>query len=203
MNSRGLKILLSSPFVAVAVFALSAPFLLIERWLGFVVFVIIVGGVWSANSRLRLPDSGRAYAIAFGVAILLLFPAAFFSQILESGFDDGPFHGRAFTGDVSVLVPSDSAVFRSGHLVAYNRGDNEAPVLVYRTGGETRWARELHVTFSARPDSTLLWAISSLSVSSGVVRDRLDLTAEWMFGRERGYVYLWKWGGIQRFYLSW
>ncbi len=203
IDATRLKILLSPPVVAAAALAVSAPFLIVERWLGFVVFALIAGTLLTAHSRLRRPDSVRAYAAWLGLAILPLFPAAFFAQISESGFDDGPFHGRAFSGHVGELAPSDSAAFRSGYLVAYNRGDKEAPMLAYRAGGQTRWARELHVSLSESHDPTMLWGISSLSVSRGLVRDRLDFIADWTFGREHGYVYIWKWGGIQRFYLSW
>jgi hypothetical protein len=177
--------------------------MIVERWLGFVVFAVMAGGLLSARTWLRLPDSARAYAGWFALAIVLLLPAAFFARIFEGGFDDGPFQGRSFTGVVGGLVPSDSVVFRTGHLVLYNRDTAEAPVLAYRSDGRTRWVREMYVSTSTSPTSTMLWRMSSLSVSRGVFRDRLDFIAEWALGRERGYVYIWKWGGIQRFYLSW
>ena len=198
-----MKVFLSFLFAAVGAFVLSVPFLIVERWLGFVVLLTVAVAFFALRKRLPLPEQPTAYALGFGVAFALLLPATFFAQIFESGFDDGPFHGHPFAGEVSALAPNDSAAFRSGYLVIYNRDESEAPVLAYRVDGRTRWAREMHVSMDPESDVPELWEMSDPSVARGILRDRLDFTGYWTYGAERGYAYIWKFGGIQRFYLSW
>ncbi len=198
-----MKAFISFLLVAVGAFVVSAPFLIVERWLGFVVLAVVAGAFFALRKRLSLPERNTAFALGFGAALVLLLPTTFFAQIIESGFDDGPFHGRPFTGAVTELVPSDSAAFRSGHLVVFNRGESAAPVLAYRVGERTRWAREMHVSMGPEPAGSELWEMREPSVVRGILRDRLDFIGYWTYGAEHGYAYIWKFGGIQHFYLSW
>lgn len=191
--------------VAAGAFAVSAPFLVIEHWLGFAALAVSAFLFLVLRQRHGLPDERHAYRAGFLIATVLLVPARFMADILESGFDDGPFRGQPFAGDLSKTKPSERVPFRSGELVVYNRADGRAPILVYRAGGRTRWAHEMFVSMTTA-DTTgenELHDITRLRVSPGIIRDRLDFIGTWTFGAEHGYAFVWRWGGIQRFYLSW
>lgn len=188
--------------VAAITFSFSAPFLIIERWLGFSVLALIAALFMLLRARLKIGNRPIIYISGLVVALLLLIPASFFAQILESGFDDGPFTGRQFDGNLDLLEPSDSVKFRDGILYIYNRND-EAPVIAYRIDGRTQWATEMYVSMSPGAQGSELYQIESPSLAKGIVRDRLDFIGYWTYGAEHGYAYIWKLGGIQRFYLSW
>lgn len=191
--------------VAAVAFAVSAPFMGIEHWLGFAVLAGLMLVFFTARPRPVAAHRVHAYRAGFLIAAILLVPARRMVDLLESGFDDGPFHGRAFAGDVSGMKPSESVPFRSGELAVYNRSHGKAPILAYLAGGRTRWAHEMFVSMET-PTSTgenELREITHLRVSRGFVRDRVDFIGEWTFGAEHGYAFVWRWGGIQRFFLSW
>ena len=193
--------------VAVGPFVVSAPFMVVERWAGFAVLGMAALALFLLRSRLGL--AGRVDAVRVGVvlAVLLLVPARFFAEFAESGMDDGPFTGRPFVGDLSKLQASERVEFRSGELVVYSRANGAAPVLAYRVDGHAMWSQEMFVSLeervTGRPGANELDSMTRLEVSPGILRDRLDFIAEWSQGAERGYAFIWKWGGIQRFYLSW
>ena len=165
-------------YTASGSFVLSVPFLLVDRWLGFAVFATIAGGVFALRKKSGASARNRSAELGLVAAFTLLIPAAFFAQIFESGLDDGPFRGRSFSGDVEQLMPSDSASFRSGKLVIYNRAESEAPVLAYRIGRRTRWAREMYVSTMSRSDEPELREMTKPSVQRGVLRDRLPRMAK-------------------------
>lgn len=202
-----LRSFLISLGVAIGAALVSVPLLVVERWLGFAVLASITFAFLMLRERLGLPGRVQAYRTGFGIAVLILVPASFRVGFLESGFDDGPFTGRRFAGDLSNLVPSDRVAFRAGELIVYNRGNGAAPVLAYRIGAHTKWAHEMFVSTGApgdkNPARNELSEIAKLRVSSGVIRDRLDFIGRWTYGAEHGYAFVWKWGGVQRFYLSW
>jgi len=188
--------------VAAIAFSLSAPFLTIERWLGFCVLTILAAFFFLFRAYFRIQNRPVLYAVGFVAALLFLVPASFFAQLMESGFDDGPFVGKPFVGNLKDLKASDSLKFRDGTLIIYNRS-NKAPVIAYLTEDRTQWATEMYVSMTPGAKGSELYHISKPSVSKGIVRDRLDFIGQWTYGAEHGYAYIWKFGGIQRFYLSW
>jgi hypothetical protein len=197
-----LRSVLVSVTVAAIVFLVALPFMAVERWAGFGAVAVLAFVTFSLRPRLGLRDRLPATRAGFVIAVVLLLPARFFVEFWESGFDDGPFTGRAFTGDLSRLAPSERVAFRSGEIVIYNRSRGAAPVVAYRVGGRAEWAREMFVSLGERGENELM-EITRPRITYGLVRDRLDFTGRWKYGAERGYALIWKWGGIQRFWLSW
>lgn len=63
--------------------------------------------------------------------------------------------------------------------------------------------QEMHVSLDPESDESELWEMQKPSVAHGTLRDRLDFIGLWTYSAERSYAYIWKFGGIQRFYLSW
>lgn len=196
------KALLIVLLVASASFVVSAPFLVVERWLGFCVLVLLAVSIYLLRRPLKLGKRPIVYASGLGIALALLIPASYMARFIEGGFDDGPFVGRDFNGDLDVLKPSDSVLFRSGRLYIYNR-KGEAPVIAYRAAGKTKWAREMFVSMTPGVQGSELSRIESPALTRGILRDRLDFVGYWTYGAEHGYAFIWKFGGIQRFYLSW
>ena len=190
--------------IAAGASVLSAPFLIIERWAGFAVLALLATASFLLYRQGRLPRRPWTLMLGLLAALLLLLPAAFFAQLLEAGFDDGPFRGRPFGGDVARLEPSHVVAFRSGELVIYNRTGDEPPILAYLVNGTSDWAVDMDTTANPKYRNTEFRSVSGpLSVSYGLFRDRMDFLANWSYGVEHGYVYIWKFGGVQRFYLSW
>ncbi|HEY6019516.1 MAG TPA: hypothetical protein VIY48_06335 [Candidatus Paceibacterota bacterium] len=199
---KALKNILIVLAVAAAVFAASAPFLVIERWLGFTVLGALAALYFLLHRRLWPQRRLLLPCLGFAGATVLLVPAALFAGLIEGGFDDGPFVGRDFTGDLHTLKPSFSLNYRSGNLVIYNR-DPKAPVVAYVTGDKAQWAIEMYAALNPNAAESELYHMEAPAISQGLVRDELHFTAYWSQGAERGYAYIWKFGGIQRFYLSW
>ena len=85
------------------------------------------------------------------------------------------------------------------------RGTAQAPILLRRSNGRVRWAREMYASVRARstgrpsPDPPDFTEMTDLHVSRGLYRDVLIFRA----GAEQGRAYLWRWGGVQKFYFSW
>lgn len=199
---KALRSVLVTLGVAAVAFLASAPFLTLDGWAGFAALAVLALALFTARERIGL--RGRLQACRAGVllALLLLVPARSFAELLVSGFDDGPFTGRPYPGDVSKLRPGERVAYRGGELVVYRRARGAAPVLAYRAGGRTEWAHELFASLGDRGENEL-WDVSGVRVTSGLLRDRLDFTATWTYGAERGYAFLWRWGEVQKFYLSW
>lgn len=188
--------------VAGAGVLVAAPFLVIESWLAFAVLAVFAALLFSVREQLRLGKRLQACRAGVLLAVLVLVPARSLAELMESGFDDGPFTGRPFAGDLSRLRASDRVAFRSGEILIYNRKDGAAPVVEYRVDGHTEWAREMFVSLGDGGENEL-WEMSRPRVAYGIIRDRLEFVGTWTYGAERGYALIWRWGGIQRFYLSW
>jgi hypothetical protein len=197
-----LRSVLVSLGIAAATFLASVPFLQLEEWAGFAVLALLAVALFTLRDRLGLGRRLNACRVGVLIALLLLVPARSFAELLLSGFDDGPFAGRPFAGNLSTLKAGDRVAYRAGELVIYNRQGGDAPVVVYRAMGRTEWAVEMFVSLGDRGVNEL-WEITEPHIVHGVVRDRLDFIGTWTYGAERGYAFIWKWGGIQRFYLSW
>lgn len=197
-----LKSILIVLAVAVAAVAACEPFLLVERWLGFAVLGVLAVLYFLLHRRFwprwRLLWPG----LGFALALLLLFPAAWEARFEEGGFDDGPFTGRNFTGDLHALKPSFRLHYRTGYLVIYNR-DPKAPVVAYVTGGKAEWATEMYAALNPYATESEFYHMERPVIEKGLARDELHFIAYWSQGAERGDAYILKFGGIQRFYLSW
>lgn len=57
-------------------------------------------------------------------------------------------------------------------------------------------ARATGRPYSGPPDFTKM---TNLEVSQGLLRDVLTFSG----GSEQGRAYLWRWGGVQKFYFTW
>lgn len=199
---KALKNILIVLAVAAAAFAASAPFLVIERWLGYAVLGVLAALYFMLHRRFRPQRRLLLPGLGFAAALVLLVPATLFAGLIEGGFDDGPFVGRDFTGDLHALKPSFRLHYRMGDLVIYNR-DPKAPVIAYVTDGKTQWATEMYAALNPDSADSEFYHMEAPAIRQGLVRDELRFIAYWSQGAERGYAYIWKFGGIQRFYLSW
>jgi len=188
---------------AIAGMAIALPFTVIHPAVPFAVLFIAFGLVMVLRRGLRLPKYPTAYLIGCLVALVILLPAVSLVKFMEQGLDDGPFYGTDYTGGVMGLEVSDRLPYRRGELQIYNRQSRQAPVLAYQVNDELQWAKELDVSQHPKYRSYQLSTIETPTLAYGVIRDRVDFIGNWDFGTERGRVYLWKWGGFHRFYLSW
>ncbi len=197
-----LKHVLAGLLVAVPAFAASAPLLVVERWLGFVALAVLAALFFWLRHRFRFQGYVNAQILGFVAAFVLLLPAILFADLAERGLDDGPFYGRNYEGSLAHLKPSHRLKFRKGTLAIYNR-DKKAPVVAYVIGDHTEWATEMYVAMTPGVTQSELHHMERPLLSEGLFRDRLDFIGHWTYGAEHGYAYIWKFGGIQRFYLSW
>lgn len=122
-------------------------------------------------------------------------------KLLEAGFDDGPFYGKKIDLASAKIKVKESIPFRSGQLQALELNGISGSILSYYKDNKFIWAYELQT--SEQMENTFLTEIRNLRVSSGIFRDRIDFIGVWTYGAERGKAYIWKWGGLQYFYLSW
>lgn len=130
--------------------------------------------------------------------LILLFYWIFLGKTLEAGFDDGPFRGKEVTLEGASYKATESVPFRSGELVAYQGNFWEIPILAYKENGKIVWAYLLYTDKKTR-----VHHFSNLSVEYGILRDRLHFIGRWSHGAERGTAFIWKFGKLQYFYLSW
>jgi hypothetical protein len=191
--------------IATAVICLlvALPFTILHPAVPFTVVLVGFGVFMALRRPLRLPKYATAYWAGCLVALVLLLPIGTLVKFSERGFDDGPFYGQVYTDGVTGLEAGDRLDYRAGELVVYNRTDRLPPVLLYEVDGEEQWAVELDVSLKPEYGDYQLFSVSDPNLSYGILRDRVDFTASWTFGQERGRVYLWKWSRFHRFYLSW
>ncbi len=187
---------------AVLGLAIALPFTLIHSVLPFTVLLVVFGIFMLFRKRLQLPHP-TAYLTGCLVALVLMLPIVSAAKLVEQGFNDGPFYGENYTNGVTGLDAHHRTDYRQGELLIYNRQTNSAPVLTYEVDGEILWARELDVRDHPKYADHFLVEIENLTVAPGILRDRVNFTGTWDFGKEPGRAYLWKWGGFHRFYLSW
>jgi hypothetical protein len=182
---------------------LALPFTILHPALPFTVLLVGFGIVMALRRPLRLPKYPTAYLTGCLVALVLLLPIGTVIKVAEQGFDDGPFYGQVYTDGVTGLEASDRLPYRAGELVIYNRRAQSPPLLTYEVDDELRWAVALDVSQTPEFSEFQLFEVQDPTLLYGILRDRIDFTGVWTFGTERGRAYLWKWGGFQRFYLSW
>ena len=192
---------LSFVVAAVATLAVCAPLSVVALWVPVAAVTTIAVVFFALRVPLRLPGQPRPVAAGLGVAAALLLLATSVVSLFDMEVGDGPYRGRPYAGSVAPLVPGDRAPFRGGHLVVYNRGTIEAPVLAYREGGRTSWAWELYAPDDPFDDDPALWSASDLVVERGVFQDRVRFTGEGSYRSERGHAYIWRFGRGRRFYL--
>lgn len=189
--------------MAVMGIAIALPFTIVHPVLPFGVLLIVFGLVMAQRQTLRLPKHPNAYLAGCLAALVLLLPTVMLVKFAEQGFDDGPFYGVPYTSNLADLSRDASLDYRNGELVVYNRQEHQPPVLAYQVNDDARWAIALDVSQHRNFEAFHLSRIEAPELAFGIWRDRLDFTATWSFGSERGRAYLWKWGQFHRFYLSW
>ncbi|MGF1458472.1 MAG: hypothetical protein ACFBSG_05535 [Leptolyngbyaceae cyanobacterium] len=189
--------------IAVISFAIALPFNVVHPVLPFVIVLVGYGLIVMMVRWRWLPPYYNGYLAGCLVALIILLPTASMLKFLEQGFDNGPFYSTPYTGIVSGESASERLDYRQGELLIYNRAANKAPILAYRTEVQTHWAEVLDVSQNAQYEPFQLRSIESAEIHYGLIRDRLDFIGNWNFGAETGRAYLWKWNGLQRFYLSW
>jgi len=134
----------------------------------------------------------------------LLLPGISFLRMAEGGFDDGPFYPEKFKGDPTKFTPNESVKYRKGYIKVVNRNTHEPPIIYFeQSNGKIEWAVSLDVSKDDDFKDARVSKIENLKVGYGPFRDKLKFTANWTYGAERGYAYLWKWNSFQRYYLSW
>ena len=185
-------------------FVLVTPFAVADQRLGVIIIgMLILAYSYRRQRRLqdwRHPLSQGAALLAI-VLVLLSQPMY---RFFEAGFNDGPFVGKSYVGELPASVADQELPYRAGKLQLFNRSDDESPILVYvKDSGERVWAWEMNVALSSGYEATKLYAIERLEIQTGFLRDQLVFLSYWSYGAEQGVAYVWKLGGPQRFYLSW
>lgn len=120
-------------------------------------------------------------------------------KFLEAGFDDGPFYGKKIKINSKKILIKESISYRNGFL-QFIEVKEFNPILAYSENGKIKWAFELS---TKSMENTDLMEVYQLSVSNGIFRDKIQFIGNWTFGAERGTGYIWKYGELQYFYLSW
>ncbi len=149
-----------------------------------------------------LPKYPTAYLAGCLVALLSLLPAVSLIQFAEQGWADGPFQGVVYEQGTTGLPVGDRLNYRQGELVVFNRQPSNPPVLAYQVNDAVQWARSLDLSQQPGYEAVKITDLKDLSLAYGILRDRLTFTVTWNFGTEQGHAYIWKWDGLQRFYLS-
>ncbi|EPG67232.1 hypothetical protein [Leptospira wolffii] len=143
---------------------------------------------------------GILYSFLFGILIFSILILAF-ARLWEAGFDDGPFRGKKISLEGVSFTQNESVPFREGELAVLESDPISGPILAYRKREKIEWAYLLE-TENQMP-GTRIWKISNLSLENGIFRDRIHFTGTWTHGAERGLAFVWKFGGLDYFYLSW
>ena len=106
----------------------------------------------------------------------------------------GPNYGQSFEKNTEDLIPSDSVDYKSGKLVSFSKGLTHSPVIIYKEDDEIIWAHE----FTDNMDINISEVIE-FKIQNGLIRDKIIFFATgWS---EPGWVYIWKFGGVNRFYV--
>lgn len=106
--------------------------------------------------------------------------------------DLGPYPAEPFDGDLSGRTETDRVPHAGGALIAYAATGDAPPVLAFERGGTTEWA-------SALPTDRNITALREMTVFPLLWRIRVDLYAEgW---DAPGWLYVWRWGGVQELYV--
>lgn len=180
------------------------PFAYVDWRLG-VLFIAIAIFVFTI---VRHRHTGQWRHTQAQTAAILAIILTFFSQPLlkffEAGFDDGPFIGESYDGELNSLKVDHTIAYGDGQLRVYNRSDEEAPIIAcFDAKGNVEWAWLMDVRLKPGYETAMLYAIDDPEIESGLLRDRIVFLSTWTYGAEHAYAYVWKWGGPQRFYLSW
>jgi len=135
------------------------------------------------------------------IIIFLLIEFLFNScKVIEAGFDDGPFYGSKVELNPKDFKIKESLPYRDGFLQIMTSSKFNQPVLGYSVTQEIKWAYKLETNEMPQTD---LFDIYELSIHSGIFRDKITFIGEWTHGAERGTGYVWKYGELRYFYLSW
>ena len=182
--------------IIILAFLLTAPFALVTPLLPFIILIFLY--FICRFSLVGFLKGERPINRGFAVTAVLLFPVAFAIPVLDGGiFTPGPFYGTNFNGDIETLTMSNKVSYGSGELISYASDDTHAPILAYFVDEKPRWATELKPSSDFPLEVT---EIVDMQVSYGIVRNRVDFFAKG--SNEPGWAFLWKFGGVQKFYLK-
>ena len=139
-------------------------------------------------------------SISFLLAAILFSPIVVLHPFLDQGFDDGPFYGKPLDPTFEISSPTYDLPYLFGHILILNR-DTLSPVMAFRDAfGNQKWAIELSVD---EFEGAHFYSINRPRIVYGTFRDQIQFLGHWTGGAESGYAYVWKFGGFQKFNLSW
>ena len=162
--------------------------------------LLCVGAIYALRRRriacIALVISTVCVSLYMGANLLL------FGRLFEAGFDDGPFRGRPVSVSLAAVTVNESISYRFGKLHVGSIPSESSPLLIYTSGDDqVEWAFAMDV--SSQMPNTQLREVRGLCVLPGLARDQLRFVGVWTYGAERGKAYIWKFGELQYFYLSW
>lgn len=189
--------------VAAVSLLVAAPMLTLARGIGFAALGALALLFLIAHGRPAPEHRTFAPLLGFAAAALLLLPIAGVSERMEHGYVDGPYAGTPYAGELGKMRPSYRLKYREGTLAVYNRTRRAAPLLVYYEDDRVEWATELFVTLNPGSKLPLLLSISAPVVRTGLLRDTLEFKSHSRGDTGSGEAVIWRFGGIQRFYLKW
>ena len=118
-------------------------------------------------------------------------------------FDDGPFTGLPFDGQVSGQASSSLVLEEKYRLEVYNRVEQE-PILVLRDRqNKIMWARVLDVRNTRNYSNCRVGSLELFRFRRTFSGYHVQGMAFWTYGREAANLYLKSNGDLDKFYLSW
>lgn len=190
--------------VAAVSLLVAAPILTLAGWISYAALGLLALLFFIAHGRPVAGQRTFAPLLGFAAAALLLLPIAGISERMEHGYVDGPYFGTPHSTELRKMHPRYRLKYRDGLLAVYNRSRSKAPLLVYyNEDDEPEWATEMFIPQKAGSKRALLLRISSPEIETGLLRDKLAFKAHSRHDRGSGEAYIWRFGSLQSFYLSW
>jgi len=162
----------------------------------FIAFIIIAAFYFFLFGKNKQKNGLITFSITCLVFLVVLFFSTIYLELLESGFDDGPFYPLNSTVSLDTCQITTRLPYRNGDLIVLN-GSNFDPLIIYAKNNQVVWCQKL------KPDNGKIDSLTNISISPGLFKDVISFTAYWTYGGERGYGYIWKFGSIQYYFLSW
>lgn len=164
----------------------------------------LVGGLFYATMLIQGKWKGslKAVSAVFFVGFIIVMVGLSVARQTPL-FDDGPFTGLPFEGQVSGQAGSSLMLEGKYRLEVYNRIEQE-PVLVLRDKQNTiMWARVLDVRNTDNFQNCRVGELKLLRYRRTFSGYHVQGVALWTYGREAANLYLRSNGDFDKFYLSW
>ena len=188
--------LMKTVCVIILLLTVSSPVAVINPLLPFAILILFYL-IYRMTLGRFIKDTRQVNA-GFFIAAILLIPTIMVASVMDGGgFASGPFYVEDSGGEIKGLTPSSSVAYGPGQLVAYAGNEKRAAVLAYAEDGEVRWASELK---TGDDPALTVETVVEMDVRPGLLRDRVDFFASGT--SEPGWAYVYKWGGVQKFYLK-